>query len=150
MEFIRRGSSEPKDFADLLIRKEYGEGHHEATKTHQERLASIFADFTARGQIISLESDGRPILSTPLILREYAVDGKCFDVALGIGRYSDQPDETLSLVLDIRDEHLLGGTEQPSPVLVELPVNGVEDVPSTHGVPELIDWFDVLYRGMLK
>ncbi len=145
MEFIRRGTPDPQDFVDRLIKRRFvhGEGSPELP-TNQDRLKGIFEPYWRAGQLSPLFLiDGTEIETTPILLREYEVEAGVYDIGVGVGRKApksedDQSISELSIVITIGNDV----------DLVVVPENGVESVPATHGMPGFLDWLEGLYPSV--
>lgn len=144
VEFIRRGTTNPKvyDYADLLVRRRYFDHEGSSEKLlSQGRLKTLYDTYYDNDALIGLNDGSIEISSTPLLWREYFANGEKFDVGIGVGRPKDSDDD-LELVMSIE--------EGSKVLLMPLPDNGVEGVPATHGVNELLDWMESLYPKVHK
>lgn len=139
MGFIRRGTTDPNDFIDRAIRRQFESEPHEKHRSTQERLSGLFKKYELSEKLVELDlGNGEQAVSTPLLKREYLVGADTFNIEVGIGRTVDDTNPNLAVVLKVAEEtHLLA-----------LPDNGVDIVPSTHGVPEFLNWLETTYNNV--
>ncbi len=136
MEFIRRGTTDPSDFIDRSIRRMFASDAVDESEKPQARLSKIYETYKLAGQLIILKNDIDSVAeSTPLIKREYTIDGQIIDAEVGIGQIVNVPSNELALVMKVKDRIYL----------LAVPNNGVEGVPETHGVPDTIGWMESRY-----
>lgn len=136
MEFIRRGAREPNDFGDRIAFRLLAPHVEEKHETPQGRLVKLFDTYKDKDKLVILvDAQGKSIESTPIILREYSINGNVSDVGYGIGRFVNAEDPEVVLVVVVGDQTHL----------TSIPENGYDDVPETHGVPELLGWMEDRY-----
>lgn len=136
MTFIRKGTAEPSDFIDRAVRRRHSsEEAAEKHETPQARLKALFDTYKEKNALIRLNIDGNKVTSTPLLVREYGGDAETYDAEVGIGCRLNEEDPELAIVL----------IDQGETFLLAVPQNGVDGVPETHGVEQLLGWLESRY-----